>query len=229
MKKIFLILTVITSNLLFGQENVNIHNTPHIEVTGEGKMEVVPDEIYLTISISEADRGKLSMEKLELDMLKRLEDIGIDVDEQLKVLNFNSGFKNRVLGQKINTSKQYELMLNETRQVPVVFAELEKLNISNINFIRVDHSDRESLEMEVKVAAVRSAKNKAQRMLQELGNQVGKPILIQERSSGHSHRYQSLATNSELEEVFYESRPLPDLDFQSIVIQYSVQVRFAID
>lgn len=227
MKKILLILTLITSNFLYAQDEKNIHNVPYIEVTGEGKMEVNPDEIYLSIFINEADRGKLSMEKLEKDMLKRLEAIGISIDEQLKVLNFNSGFRNRVLGQKINTSKRYELILKETKQVPQVFAELERLNISNINLTHVDHSERESLEMDVKVAAVRSAKEKAQRMLEELGNEVGQPLLIQEVSRGYYPR------NARQESLSYsisaDTETLPDLDFRTITIQYSVQVRFAID
>ncbi len=228
MKKVFLILTLITSNFLYSQDEKNIHNIPYIEVTGEGRMEVSPNEIYLSIFINEADRGKLSMEKLEKDMLKKLADIGINTDEQVKVLNFTSGFKNRVLGQKINTSKRYELMLRETLKVPQVFSELEKLNISNINLVRVDHSERESLEMDVKVEAVRSAKEKAQRMLEELGNKVGDPLYIQEINQGYYPRNTDLSIRSATSFAM-ESEALPDLDFQTIVLQYSVQVRFAID
>ncbi len=226
MKNVLLILTLITSNFLFSQDEKNIHNVPYIEVTGEGKMEISPDEIYLSIFINEADRGKLSMEKLEKDMLRKLTDLGIDTDEQVRVLNFNSGFRNRVLGQKINTSKQYELLLKETKQVPQVYAELEELNISNINLIRVDHSDRESLEMDVKVAAVRSAKEKAERMLEELGNSVGQPLYIKELNQGYypgSSDFQIRGVASVSNEA------LPDLDFRTIVIQYNVQVRFAIE
>ena len=225
MKKVLLILTLITSNFLFSQDEKNIHNVPYIEVTGQGKMEISPNEIYLSIFINEADRGKLSMEKLENDMLKRLAAIGIDTDKRLKVLNFNSGFRNRVLGQKINTSKRYELLLKETKQVPLVFTELEKLNISNINLTRVDHSDRESLEMDVKVAAVRSAKEKAERMLAELGSKAGKPLYIQEVNRGYYPR------NTEMRAASFaiENESLPDLDFRTITFQYSVQVRFAID
>ncbi len=226
MKKVLLILTLISSNFLFSQDEKNIHNVPYIEVTGQGKMEISPNEIYLSIFINEADRGKLSMEKLEKDMLKRLTSLGIDTDKQLKVLSFNSGFRNRVLGQKINTSKRYELMLQKTKQVPQVFAELERLNISNINLIRVDHSERETLEIEVKVAAVRSAKEKAEQMLAELGKKVGDPLFIQEfnrRNYGFQDEFAARTSS------FAETESLPDLDFRTIVIQYNIQVRFAID
>jgi uncharacterized protein YggE len=37
------------------QEGKNFIDQPYIEVTGKADMEVVPDEIYLTIRISELD------------------------------------------------------------------------------------------------------------------------------------------------------------------------------
>ncbi|MEP1097192.1 MAG: SIMPL domain-containing protein [Cyclobacteriaceae bacterium] len=227
MKKVFLVLTLFSSCFAFSQEDTNIHNVPYIEVTGEGKVEVSPNEVYLSIFINEEDRGKLSMEKLERDMLSKLENLGIDVESQLKVLNFNSGFRNRVIGQKINTSKQYELMLKETGQVPLVFVELEKLNISNIYVIRVDHSDREEFELDVKVAAVRSAKLKADKMLAELDKKVGDPLYIQERNNGYYPQNDVSLRGASSFALKEES--VPDLDFRTITIRYSVQVRFSIE
>ncbi|MEP5611389.1 MAG: SIMPL domain-containing protein [Cyclobacteriaceae bacterium] len=227
MKKVFLVLTLFSSCFAFSQEKANIHNVPYIEVTGEGKVEVSPNEVYLSIFINEEDRGKSSMEKLERDMLSKLEGLGVDVEKQVKVLNFNSGFRNRVLGQKINTSKRYELMLKETKRVPAVFVELEKLGISNIYVSRVDHSGREKLELDVKVAAVRSAKEKAVRMLEELGKTVGDPLYIQERNNGYYPQNDVAMRGASNFSVQEESAP--DLDFRTITLRYSVQVRFSID
>lgn len=226
MKKVFLVLTLFSSCIAFSQDEININNVPYIEVAGEGKMELLPNEVYMSIFINEADRGKSTMEKLERDMLKKLEDLGVDVDSQVKVLNFNSGFRNRVIGQKINTSKQYELMLKETKQVPLVFVELEKLNISNIYVMRVDHSDREVLELDVKVAAVRSARLKADKMLAELGKKVGDPLYIQERSNGYYPQNVGRSRAAASYDVQEES--VADLDFRTITLRYSVQIRFSI-
>lgn len=211
---------------LFSQEIPNIHNVPYIEVTGEGKLEIIPDEIYLSITIDEGDRGRQSMEKQERDMLKQLESIGVDSKSQLKVLDFNSGFKTRIIGQKINTAKSYQLLLRQTKRVPQVFAELEKVGISNITLLRVDHSEIEAYELEVKMLAIRSAKQKAEKMLSELGHSVGKPLYIQERNVGFGRQNDYMARGVA---SFAESEALPDLDFQTIVLQYGVQVRFSID
>jgi len=226
MKKVFLVLTLFSSCFAFSQEETNIHNVPYIEVTGEGKVEVSPNEVYLSVFINEEDRGRLSMEKLEQDMLKKLKGIGIDTEKQVKVLNFNSGFRNRALGQKISTSKRYELMLTETKQVPEVFIELEKLGISNMYVSRVDHSDREMMELNVKVAAVRSAKEKAERMLGELGKTVGDPLSIQERNNGY-YPQNDVALRG-VSNFAMNEESAPDLDFRTITLRYSVQVRFSI-
>lgn len=208
------------------QEGTNIHNIPYIEVTGEGKMEVSPDEIYLSILIDEGDKGRVIMERLERDMIKELKQLGIDTDEQLKVLNFGSDFKSRILGQKINTSKQFELLIKESKRVPQVFVKLEDLGISNINLLRVDHSKREEFELEVKVLAVRAAKKKAELMLAELDNKVGKTLYVQENSSGYYPRANNTMMLSR-GQADYES--LPDLDFRTMVFQAGVQVRFGIE
>lgn len=211
----------------FCQDEINIHNVPYIEVTGEGKLEVIPDEIYFSIYINEADRGTKSMEQLEGEMIKVLEKLGIETSERLKVLDFTSGLKNRVIGQKINTAKQYELFLSDAKNVPRVFANLEKIGISNINLTRVDHSQREKLELDVKVLAVKSAKEKAERMLMELGNRVGKPLYIQERNTGYRPQYnQAMARSASFAS---DEQAYANLDFRTMVLQYGVQIRFGID
>ena len=220
MKDFFIIFLLLTSIAVLAQEDANIHNMPYIEVTGEGKLEVVPNEIYLSIYLNEADRGRLSMEKLESDMLKKLDGLEIDTKRQLKVLNFNSDFNSKMLGQKINTSKGYELMLTETKQVPQMFAELEALNISNINLLRVNHSNREALELQVKILAVRSAKEKAEKMLAELDDKVGRTLFIQEINIGYFQNDQM---------KLKQEQALPSLDFGTITLQSEVQVRFGIE
>lgn len=228
MKNLLIVTFCLFSFAALAQEEINIHNVPYIEVTGEGKLEVVPDEIYLSIYINEADKGTKSMEQLERDMIKELKKLGIETSERLKVLDFSSDLRNRVIGQKINTSKQYELFLTDTKNVPLVFANLEKIGISNINLTRVDHSKREELELDVKVLAVRSAKEKAEKMLGELGNKVGKPLYIQERNGGYRQQNDQAMMRSS-RNYLPEEKNFADLDFRTIVLQYGVQVRFGID
>lgn len=228
MKNLLTLILCTLSLAVFSQDEINIHNVPYIEVTGDGKLEVVPDEIYLSIYINEADKGTKSMEQLEKEMIKALEKLGIETSERLKVLDFTSDFKNRVIGQKINTSKQYELFLSDTKNVPPVFSNLEKIGISNINLIRVDHSQREELELDVKVLAVRSAKEKADKMLGELGNKVGKPLYIQERNVGYRQQYDQVRIRGTAS-FASEEQSFADLDFRTMVLQYGVQVRFGID
>lgn len=230
MRKYFYSFTLLIALSGFSQDQVNIHNVPYIEVSGEGMIEITPNEIYLAILIDEADRGRLSMEKLENDMIQKLKELGIRTDEQLKVLDFNSAFRSRVIGQKINTSKRYELLLRKSSNVPRVYREFEELGISNINIVRIDHSNREEFELKARLQAVADAKKRATAMLAELDDKIGSTLYVQDRNSFQDRG----AVRSEAA-LFYKSKAgyaadeaLNDIDFRTIVLKANVQVRFGI-
>ena len=70
---------------LFAQQKTFL-DQPYIEVTGRAEMEVAPDEIYVRITINEQDsKGKTTVLQQEKDMVRRLKDLGIDVDKKLVV------------------------------------------------------------------------------------------------------------------------------------------------
>ena len=66
MKKIKLVLVgLFFVSIAFSQPTEN--KKPFIEVTGSGETEIIPDEIYITITLQERQEGKdkLSIEKQE--------------------------------------------------------------------------------------------------------------------------------------------------------------------
>ena len=75
-------LLLFSANIVSAQEK-NFIDTPYIEVTGKAEMEVVPDEIYVGITINEKDnKGKVSVDQQEQEMFKQLKEIGIDVEKE---------------------------------------------------------------------------------------------------------------------------------------------------
>ena len=85
MKNLLLLISmVITWNFIISQNTNTQQNccepAPYIEVTGSAEMEIIPDEIYITVVVTERYDGKnkITIEKLESDMFAALKNIGID-------------------------------------------------------------------------------------------------------------------------------------------------------
>lgn len=73
MKTTFLIIFALVSQLIFSQ---NLQTSPFIEVIGTAQKEIVPDEIYIGITLREKSEGKNRMsieeqEKLLFEELKK--------------------------------------------------------------------------------------------------------------------------------------------------------------
>ena len=78
---------------LFSQEKGFIEQN-YIEVSGRAEKELSPDEIYLDITITEKDnRGKVSIERQEKSLFKRLASIGIDLTKDLQISDISSSLE----------------------------------------------------------------------------------------------------------------------------------------
>ena len=99
MKKIFLTVFIFQSFLLMAQSGQkNFIDQNYMEITGFHELELVPDEIYLEIIIDEGvTKGKISVEKLENKMIDKLKTVGVNMEEDFKIKDFSSNFKNYFL------------------------------------------------------------------------------------------------------------------------------------
>lgn len=174
------ILTYLVNFAQTGQKNFIDQN--YIEVTGKAEMEIVPDEIYLEITINEKDfKGKQSLESLETSMIEKLRGIGLDVSKDLVIKDAASYFKNYWIKNKtIKTAKVYQLLVVNAATAGLVFQELESIGISSINIDRVDHSEIQRYKTEVKIKAMQAAKTKATSLANAIDQTIGKAIFIRE-------------------------------------------------
>ena len=151
MKKIILIVfTVLTLNSFSQTGEKNFIDQNYIEVTGKAEMEIVPNEIYLKIIVSEKDlKGKQELPEIEKSMIEKLSKIGIDLD---MASNFQ---KYWLKGSEINSEKEYQLMVENAKIAGQVIRELESLGLSNISIEKIEHSEIQKFRTEVKILALR--------------------------------------------------------------------------
>lgn len=232
-KLILTVLMMISINGYSQTGTKNFIDQNYIEVTGKAEMEIVPDQIFLKIVIDEKDsKGKQNLEELERSMIDKLEKIGIDVSKDLAVKDMVSNFKNYwIKSSMIYSLKEYELIVKKAMTAGQVFQELESLGISNITIDRVDHTEIQRYRNEVKIAAIRSAKEKASSLTSAIDQNIGNAIFIQEINYDYNAlagRMQGVSNMSIRGKSTMESSVMPDIEFEKIKLEYSILARFEI-
>ncbi len=232
MKKILLLLLLsIFIYPVFSQEK-NFIDQPYIEVKGSAKMEVAPDIIELKVIISENDnKKKLTLEELEKQMVEALEKIGIDTEKELFVSDYISNFSKAIFKNDIYTSKEFRITAHDGLTVARIFLELEKVGISNITIEKTDHSKIREFRQQVKVEAVKAAKVKAGAMAGAIEQKAGKAIYIQEEDKSLVLGRNEVNYVMRNQAYFSDSIELKDgaVDFEKIIIEYEVLVRFILE
>jgi len=207
----------------------NFIDKPYIEVTGKAEMEVIPDQIYLSIVINEKDnKGKVVLAQAEKDMITKLNSLGIDTKKDLFVKDMSSNFKNYwIKSSDIMTSKEYQLMVTTAQTAGKVMQGLEKIGISNVSIERVDHSQIEKLRRDVKVNAIKNAKEKAADLAEAIGQKAGMAIYIQEIEYNNYVQMRSIGMKSKAS-LSVEEDAVPDIEFEKIKLESSVLARFTL-
>ena len=211
---------------LFAQEK-NFIDQPYLEVNGRAEMEVAPDEIYVRITINEQDsKGKTTVLQQEKDMVRRLKDLGIDVDKKLVVQDM----MNAQLKKDVATSKSYMLEVNSATQLAHVFQALQTIGISDAAVERTDVSNMDELRQQVRGASAKAARQNAEILAAALGQKVGKAIFVQDNSY-YSRPYSNvvLTRTMKVADAGVAATAAPTLEFQKITIDHSVLVRFMLE
>lgn len=225
MKNLSLILFLCLSNFVFSQ-TPNAQQ-PYIEVTGTAKREIDPNQIYLSITLTEKsiENKKYSIEAQETKLLQILTDLNIP-KSKLTLSDFSSSIiteKRNEVGFKQN--KQFDLLLETGKQVSQFFEKLFEVNIKEADVIRIDHTDIVGFNKEVKIEALKAAKAKAEYLLSAVGNKLGKPLEIIEEPAYNDYNRASAMNYVNVNAV----TALSSSEFKKIVISFSFKVKYLIE
>ncbi len=228
MKNIGLTLLVTFLTVQSYAQTKNFIDKPYLETTAVVDTLVIPDRIYLSILITEADtKGRTSVEELENRMNTKLKALGIDTKKQLSLSDVTSNFKNYFLRSKdILKNKAYTLMVYDAITAGKVIVGLESIDISNVQLSKTEYSKMEQLQLELKQKAVVKAKQQAESLLKAINQTLGKAIFI---SDLNYNVYRS--DMSEIKILGYASKeqaPI-DIEFEKIRIESRINVTFAIE
>ena len=223
-------ITILIAANSFGQMKSYL-DQPYLETNASADTLVVPDRIYLAITIRESDtKDRKSVEELENKMVAALKSIGIDTEEQLMLSDLDSNFKNYFLKKTgVLKSKSFTLLVYDALTAGKAIQSLENNNIANVNFQKAEVSNIKELQLELRKKAIENAVAQAKSMLEPLGQSLGKVLYISDLNTGIVYGWQNRRATMEVAMARSDQYEPVNVDFEKVKISSTVNTKFAID
>jgi uncharacterized protein YggE len=180
MKRIFLVTLITGLSLSMFAQTVDTRRK--IEVVGNAESEVVPDIIYITISLQEYFNGNKKAVDIN-DLEKQLQNAVIKAGvpkENLMVNNVSS--YNNTWQKKKNpnfvASKQYRLKLSDISKFNEIISPLDPKAIQFTNVESYEYSKMSEVKKELRKKALQAAREKAGYLAETLDDKVGDALEI---------------------------------------------------
>jgi len=231
MKANFAMFLVLVFTVSVNAQNASVKDKL-IEVSGSAEMEILPDEIYLSISLREYvnDKVKVRLNEIDKHFLKVMNELKIDKNDI--AIEGAAGFYNwdyqRQKETEFLASKTYVLKLVDLNGYNRLMERLDNKGIQHVYLQRTSHSKIEEYRQKVKVDALKAAKEKARIMLESIGEQMGEVVLIKETSNDAYYPLQrTMLSNTAMDGNASQESAL-ESDVQKIKIRYEVMAAFRI-
>lgn len=235
MKKIAFILLSLLAVNSFAQNALQTPPRKTIAVTGTAEMEIVPDEIYVSITLQEYKDGsnKVIMETLEKSLREVLNTMKVDM-KNLSVEG-SYGYRNYVpkkhKQKDFFLSKTYQLKLTDLTKYNELIDRLDDEGISQVFISKTSHSKIEEYKKQMKINAIKAAKEKAGYLLVAINEQLGEALEVNEQANNEffpvyqvNRMYKTQAFASGDASVTDEA----NIDMKQIKITSQISVVFAI-
>lgn len=217
-----LFVALFASFAVFAQQAEN-----YIQVNGSAEKEITPNEFFLAITLDESDtKGRQAIELQRKQMISALKTIGIDTNKSLSISDMSSSYYKR--GTSLAVA-HYQLKLSTSQQVIAVYDALGQLGISNINIVRVSHTDIERLKSECRKEAMVNARTIASELAEAVGQSIGDCIYIYDSNRGVTPTYYNdgvmlMRAAKSTNEMTVEE----PVEFKKIKLSYSVTTKFTL-
>jgi uncharacterized protein len=205
----------------------------YIEVKGLAQMEVEPDEIVLIIGIEEYwkeefekrkepkdYRTKVPLAEIEDALIKSLRKAGIE-KEMIRVKNIGNYW--RQPGKEFLFSKQLEVKVSDFSKINQLSGLLDSRGIKYMNFGELSHSNFDHYRKQVKVNALKDAREKAAYLVESLGEELGEVLSVTEVNDWYVRPMMAKDMR-----MSAEAAPESVDQIQNLTISYEVMAKFRI-
>ncbi|MBP1225485.1 SIMPL domain-containing protein [Flavobacterium sp. 1355] len=184
MKKLVLFLTIIFMTMSYGQE---IKQIPLINVNGEGKVKVAPDQVCISASVETKGNNakevkKQNDEKMDA-VLKFIKKMNIPTaDFKTKQVALNPQYDYEKKKTSYNATQTVEIIVKDLTKYDELMEGLVQQGINRIDKVSFESSKLAQYQSEARKLAIKDAKTKADEYVSVLGQKVGKAFTIADNS-----------------------------------------------
>ena len=237
--KILLISTLIFTSAFVSNAQQVIMEKPlvkKIEVTGSAEQEVLPDEIFVTVSLREYfkdkdNKNKIDIMVLEKQLQKAVEEAGIPKENfTIGTISGNREWWGKKKPTTFLESKSYIIKVPNLYKIDGIISKVDDKGIAFTNIDRYEFSKIEQLRKEIKIKALQAAKEKAKYLLEGIGEQMGEALDIIEIDQSYTPQpvYSNMMMRSARVEVASDVMPESNVDVQKIKVRYEMKASFRI-
>jgi len=203
-----------------------------ITVVGTAEKNVEADEIHLGISIQEYqdDSGlRVGLKELEQRMIKAVNDAGIPTSD-IRVDNISGYGTYSMEGQGFMASKNFTIKAKNMAVVNLLMSKLGEAGVSSANTMYFAHSQADTYLRDLKVQALKAAREKAEMLLRASNEKPGKALNIEDIEDLTNAMYPGVGTYStKLTTTGGEAKPMKEIGFVPVNYSASIKVTFEIE
>jgi uncharacterized protein len=216
-----------------------------ISVTGSAEMEIIPDEIYVQVDLREYKKKgeeKTDLDKIKADFLASCKTIGI-ADSNIAVASYDGYNMATVWRRKkkdpdMMAAITYQIKFSNTKLIDDLVNRLDDEATSNFSITRTSHSKIAEYRKQLKIMAVKAAKEKAVYLTESVTEKLGEAITIAEPDesvssdvlAGRNKGYYSNTQYMKEQSKFDSFGGIGDggIDYRKIKLRFEVKVLYAI-
>ncbi len=197
-----------------------------IEVNGEAEMEITPDEIMFRIVLKEYldGRKKADINKLESQLVKavKAEDLNTEDLTVEGIYGYNWNWKKQ-RSEEFLASKSFRLKVADLKKVNELLERLDPRGVNNVSVASYTHSKMEQFQNELKLEALKNAKQKAAFLLKGIDEKLGGVLEVSEINQPQVPVYRAQTM-----EMAADSGYQSELEFNSIKLKAELRAVFSI-
>jgi uncharacterized protein len=242
MRKIILLAVLCPAFFMAKSQQPSVNPFPKtISVSGSAEMEIIPDEIYVNVVLREYQKrgeDKKELDTLKKDFLTACQSSGI-ADSAISIVSY-TGYNNYFWLRKkkktpdLYASITYQVKFSASKQMDDLVDKLDDEATQSFEIVNTSHSKMTEFRRQLKIQAVKAAKDKAIYLTEAIGEKLGSAITVKEpveptySSTNYSNTISQVNTTFSYVKESYGKDKSFEVDFKRIKLRYVVDVIYAL-